>query len=155
MWCNLLLFFMEFSSIFSFKAWFQDPIQIKARGYIFMSSYHCLLNFSSTVSFFLINIESCVQSVIFWIWMGGFWFWYIWKLVKKVSFYTAFGSFLIEPPAQLWNCGPDLSIQNTVWLGWENIKIDSEHVVKKKPKIQNTEKENRCPNFRDKFQYLS
>ena len=39
--------------------------------------------------------------------------------------------FFFKSPVQLWNHGPDLSIHNTVLVGWNKMKIDSQHAVKK------------------------
>ena len=40
-WYRSLLFFWEFSFVIPFMVWLQDSIQIKERGYIFMSSIVC------------------------------------------------------------------------------------------------------------------
>ena len=53
-------------------------------------------------------------------------------LFEKTKIYTVFGFFFFKPLAQRWNTGPDLRIHNAVRLGWDNVKIDSQHAVKKK-----------------------
>ena len=39
--------------------------------------------------------------------------------------------FFFKVPEQLWNCAPDISVQNTAQRSPDNILIDSHHAIKK------------------------
>ena len=52
------------------------------------------------------------------------------KISRKDQHLHYLEVFLSKPPGQLWNCSPNQSIHNTVWLGWDYIKIYSQNAVK-------------------------
>ena len=43
--------------------------------------------------------------------------------ISKPKFRVFLKVFLFKTPTQFWDCGPDLLIHNTGWLGCNNIKI--------------------------------
>ena len=70
-----------------------------------------------------------IQSFFFWIWTEEFWFWFIGKLEEKAKIYIVFRRFFpLNHPLSPRIYQP---AHNAVRLGWDKLKIDTVHAVKK------------------------
>ena len=85
----------------------------------FYHSFQGMISWFYLAEEIFVNWKLNVQSFILWIWMAEFWIWFIWKLAKnpKILFVEVF---LSKPSTSRSNRSPDLSINNTDWLGWDN-----------------------------------
>ena len=107
----------EFTSIIPCNEWIQDSIQIKETVTFLCLSSPANIGGSN----FLLKAKMSM-CFIFWVWMTNFDLIYL-KISRKGPNFEIF--LYIKPFAQLWNNGLDLSIHNTVRLGWVNVNMQS------------------------------